>query len=269
MHPDSGDVPQGQTKSPLDYISPTELVDLPSKGKYYHPNHPLHNKDTVEIRLMTAKDEDILTSQSLLKKGVALDRFIDGIIKEKGVNSSNLLVGDKNAILIAARVSGYGPEYNAKVTCPSCGANNKHEFYLDDIKPKEKEIDESMISMTDRGTFITRLPFCDMDAEFRLLYGSDESKIAAKLLNKRKDQQESISTDQIKLFIVSVGGVEDREVLNRFVNSMPARDSRHLRKAYRMINPDIDLKTAFSCSQCGHEQEMEVPLSADFFWPDS
>ena len=134
MHPDSGDLPPQQTKSPLDYISPTELVELPSKGKYYPPNHPLYNKDTVEIRLMTAKDEDVLTSQSLLKKGVALDRFIDGIIKVKGVNSANLLVGDKNAILIAARISGYGPEYNAKVTCPSCGANNKHEFYLDNLQ---------------------------------------------------------------------------------------------------------------------------------------
>ena len=103
------------------FVVPTEFVELPSGGRFYPENHPLHGQSTIEIKQMTAKEEDILTSRTLLKNGVAIDRVIQSLITDKRVNSDSLLVGDRNAILIAARVSGYGNEYNTTVGCPACG----------------------------------------------------------------------------------------------------------------------------------------------------
>ncbi len=109
---------------------PTEFVELPSQGKYYPARHPLHNKESVKVRQMTAKEEDILTSRTLLKKGIALDRLLTNIIVDKSIDPQALLVGDRNAIIISTRVSGYGSEYSTKVSCPSCGTAQPYVFDL-------------------------------------------------------------------------------------------------------------------------------------------
>ena len=108
------------------FVVPTEFVELPSQGKFYPQTHPLYGQDSIEIRQMTAKEEDILTSKTLIKKGVALDRVVDNLIVDKRIKQDSLLVGDKNAIIIAMRVSGYGNEYNTRVVCPSCAVSYTH-----------------------------------------------------------------------------------------------------------------------------------------------
>ena len=113
-------ITQNNDANPFSFVVPTEFVELPSKGKYYPEHHPLHNQETIELKHMTAKEEDILTSRALLKKGVALDRLLDSIIIDKRIKGENLFVGDRNAILLAARISGYGSDYSTKITCPSC-----------------------------------------------------------------------------------------------------------------------------------------------------
>ena len=109
-----------QVEQTLQFVTPTEFVELPSRGKFYPEGHPLHNTEIIEIRHMTAKDEDILTSAALLKKGLAIDRFLQNIIVDKSINIADLLVGDKNAIIVASRISGYGAQYEAGISCPSC-----------------------------------------------------------------------------------------------------------------------------------------------------
>ena len=116
----------------LDFTCPTEFVDLPSRGRFYPEGHPLHGKESVEIRFMTAKDEDILTSKSLLKKGVAVDRFLQNIIVDKSIKLPDLLIGDKNALVVAARITGYGTNYSTKTTCPACASTQEYEFDLGD-----------------------------------------------------------------------------------------------------------------------------------------
>ena len=105
----------------LSYVTPTEFVELPSRGQFYSTDHPLYEKDVIEMRYMTAKDEDILTSPALLKKGVAIDRLLQNLVVDKNINPNNLLIGDKNALLLAARISGYGEEYPVVLQCNSCG----------------------------------------------------------------------------------------------------------------------------------------------------
>ena len=114
---------------PLHFVAPTEFVALPSKGTVYKEFHPLHNQETIEIRYMTAKDEDILSSRTLLKKGIAVERFMQNIIVDKKIKVEDMVVGDRNAVLIAARVSGYGSDYSTSLTCPNC--NTKSEFTFD------------------------------------------------------------------------------------------------------------------------------------------
>jgi predicted RNA-binding Zn-ribbon protein involved in translation (DUF1610 family) len=256
--------------SPLNFVAPTEFVELPSKGLGYAADHPLCGKDVIEIRYMTAKEEDILTSATLLKKGIAVDRFMQNIICDSSINIDDLLIGDKNAILIAARASGYGSEYETQIQCPNCGTKAEMTFDLTTPQILGSKYDEKFgIKKTDNGTFLIDMPFSKFAVEVRLLTGKDEKYITQLSKNKAKGGlTETTMTDQYKRMIVSVENIDDRETINHYVDNMPLRDARHLRLAYRMVSPDVKIVQDFECRNCGHEQELEVPFGADFLWPD-
>ena len=253
------------------FVVPTEFVELPSGGKYYPPGHPLHNEDTIEIKQMTAKEEDILTSRSLLKKGVALDRVIESLIVNKAIDPASLLVGDRNAIIIATRISGYGPQYDTKVTCPACSAHQEYSFNLKDGNVYGGEnIGELDITNNNNGTFTVELPKTKVNATFRLLNGRDEKGLLNAIQNEKKGNKglERNMTRQIANIVIAVNDDNSADARNYLINNIPSMDSRHLRLAYRLAAPNVDLIQNFECSECDFEQEMEVPLSADFFWPD-
>jgi len=260
---------QAQTFS---YITPTELVDIPSKGLYYPPEHPLHMKDSIEIRHMTAKDEDTLTSRSLLKKGVAVDKMLNDIITDKSIKVENLLIGDKNALIIASRISGYGAEYETKVTCPSCNVPNQHSFDLNDHKMAnpipEEELQKLGINITSNKNFTLTLPVSKLSIEARFLNGMDERNIIQRSQDNQKNNlPENAMTQQIKYFVISVNGETDRRKINQFIDNMPAKDSKYLRNVYKNINPNVSMEQQFTCSSCDFQETMEVPFTSDFFWP--
>ena len=254
----------------LDFVTPTEFVELPSKGQFYSEGHPLHNQEVIEIKFMTAKDEDILTSQSLLKKGLAIDRFLQNVIVDKSIKPDDLLIGDKNAILIAARVSGYGDSYDTIVGCPACASKNQVSFDLTQKAVLESQVDTvEYAKKTTDGTFLIKMPFSNLDVEFKLLTGKDENDLAFAQKKKAKGKMaDSIMTDQYKKMIISVGGNNGRDVVNYYVDNMPLKDSSFLKATYRVLNPDVKIMNEFECTTCGHEQPLEVPFGADFFWPD-
>jgi len=256
--------------SPLTFVAPTEFVELPSKGQGYAEGHPLKDKDVIEIKYMTAKEEDILTSVTLLKKGIAVDRFMQNIICDTNINVDDLLIGDKNAILIAARASGYGNEYETQVACPNCSTKSEMCFDLSSPKILESKYDTDLgITKTENGTFLITMPFSKFTVEVRLLTGKDEKYISELNRNKAKGGlEETTMTDQYKRMIVSVENLTERTTINHYVDNMPLRDARHLRLAYKMVSPDIKVTHNFKCRSCGHEQELEVPFGADFLWPD-
>jgi len=273
-HAPSADAPaaavmQEQNTGGFSFVVPTEFVELPSQGKYYPQNHPLHGKDSIEIRQMTAKEEDILISRTLLKKGIALDRVIQNLIVDKTVNPDTLLIGDKNAIIIAARVSGYGNVYDTSVACPSCGTQQQSAFDLNDVTPYCGE-NKDKLDATDNGdgTFNLLLPRTQVTVTFRLLTGVDERNIylASESDRKRNIDDRNITT-QLLALVVSVNGDSSNQARQYLVDNIPSIDSRHIRLAYKLCNPNIDMIQDFECTECGYETEMEVPLSADFFWP--
>lgn len=260
-----------QQKSILDFVSPTEFVELPSKGLAYSEDHPLHGQDVIEIRFMTAKDEDILTSETLLKKGIALERLLENIIVDKTIDPKSMLIGDRNAVIIAARASGYGNAYETRINCPNCGTAAQMAFDL--TSPKIQELNYKnleFLTKNEAGNFIIKLPRTNFAVEVRLLTGEDEQYLTKLAQSKKKNKLgDSAMTDQYKMMIVSVEGVTDKTTLAKFIELMPAADSRFLRNAYKTIIPNIRIAEDFSCTSCGHEQELEVSFGADFFWPDS
>jgi hypothetical protein len=263
-----------ESQDKLSFSVPTEIVDLPSKGEFYSEGHPLHGKDTVEIKYMTAKEEDILTSESLLRKGVAIDRMLQNLILDKAVNINDLLVGDKNALLVAARITGYGEEYDTTVTCPACLKTQEYTFDLGACEPKPLMKSEQLtglegVSYNGDGSYSIDLARSGATVKVRLLTGADEKLLEQGKANKKKHKLPDTNlTDLLKAVIVSVNNSSSRDDVNTFVDSMPARDSRLIRKIYPLLTPNIDMSQDFTCSSCGHAQALEVPVTANFFWPE-
>ena len=256
----------------LSYVTPTEFVELPSRGQFYSAEHPLHNQETIELRFMTAKDEDILTSQALLKNGLAIDRLVSNLIVDKNINPDDLLIGDKNALLVAARVSGYGADYTVQVSCHSCGTLQEQTFDLtafennEGIQPDENS--DSGVAVTGNGTFTAVLPRTGYTAEFRLFTAQDEKNvIQAKAKKTKHNLADSASTDLLKVLVVSVNGITDRAEVNNFIDNMPAQDARHIRACVQVVTPNVDMNQSCECENCGSVADVEVPFTAEFFWP--
>ena len=272
-HQDSGFPlpPSTEANSTFSYVVPTEFVDLPSRGEFYPEDHPLCGKDSVEIRYMTAKDEDILTSKALLKKGVAIDRLLKNVLIDKNINPDSMLVGDRNALLVAIRVTGYGAEYKTDVACPNCGTRNSFAFDITEPEVTTLDLDllnELGVDRTNRDTFIIELPRSKASVEVRLINGTDEKKLAARIKQRKKSKlPESNATEQFRLMIVSVNGDTNNSAITKLINIMPAIDSRYLRGVYKKLNPNIDLTQEFFCEECDFEGPMEVPFTSDFLWP--
>jgi hypothetical protein len=251
------------------FVIPTEFVELPTGGRYYPPGHPLHNQSAIEIKQMTAKEEDMLTSRTLLKKGVALDRVIGSLIVNKAIDPDSLFIGDRNAILVATRVSGYGNDYQTKVACPACGTNQEYSFDLNDADVFCGD-ESNPMNVTDNhnGTFNVTLPKTNVIVTFKLLTGIDEKRLVAGVEADKKKRIDRGITRQLASMIIAVNEDDSIDAIKYLVENIPSSDSRHLRLAYKITAPNVDLTQHFECGECGHEQDMEVPLNADFFWPD-
>jgi hypothetical protein len=255
-----------QMANPMDFVTPSEFVPLPSKGRYPE-GHALHGQDSIEIKYMTAKDEDVLTNRSLLKKGLAIDRLIQNIIKDKSINARSLYIGDRNAIIIHARASAYGADYKTKVACPACGETSKFAFDLSDHESYHGDgFPEGEIQDLGDGTFRVTLPLSKIVARIRPLIGQDEVEMLSE--GKMKDATSDLITKQMKRYVVDFNGYEDQKTIDYVVDNMVAIDSKFIRGCFDLISPDVKMEQNFTCKNCEHEEVMTVPFGTDFFWPD-
>jgi len=246
---------------------PTELIPLPSRGKVYPPESPLANLEALEIRAMTAKDEDILTSRALLKQGKAIDALLRNCIVNKALDIDSMLTGDRNAVLVGIRMTGYGPEYKVKTQCPKCEEFAEQEFNLSTIPLKMLDADP-LEPNTNR--FLFTLPLSKKHVEFRLPTGADDRAISDALDKMRKKSgagSENLVTGRLHHQIVSIDGEDDRNKLLQLVRNMSARDSRDLRKFMDNISPGIEMKQTVTCGECSESCEVDVPMGTEFFWP--
>ena len=268
-----GAVPAGiQTKDVMrddfGFEIPVESVPLPSNGVVYPAESPLHGKETVDIRSMTAREEDILTSRALIKKGTVITELIKSCLTDKRIYVPDMLAGDRNAIMVALRITGYGAEYGVEADCPKCNKRSKQEFNLADMPIKRLEIEPVAKG---QNAFEFKLPVTKKTVQFKFLTGRDEEEIAT--VQERSKKQGAIAdnavTTRLQYSIIAIDGKNDRSSVNGFIRNMPARDSMALRRHIDAQEPGIDMKGSFDCPSCNEVSEVRVPLGASFFWPDA
>lgn len=245
---------------------PVETVPLPSSGRVYPATSSLHGRETVEIRAMTAREEDVLTSRAYLKKGTVVNELIKSCLVDKTINPSDLLAGDRNALMVAIRITGYTAEYVVEVECSECQNKSPATFDLGALPIKRLEITPVEEGM---NLFEFTLPYTKKVVRFRYLVGRDEEEISA---TGEKQKKLGLSSDAsvttVLLYsIVSIDGIEDRQKIAGFVRMMPARDSLALRNYMKDNEPGIKMRQEVTCPSCDHSEEVSMPMSTQFLWP--
>ena len=243
----------------------TELVGLPSKGLLYPEGSPLRSGN-IEVKYMTAKEEDILTNQSYIKAGTVIDKLLQSLVVSP-IDFNDILIGDKNAILVAARVYGYGPHYVFNYTNP--GTSEDEEVMIDLSEVQDKEIDKSLIKTPGVNEFEFTLPHSERVVTFKLLTQRDENNIQLDLKNQRKLKREAELTTRLKHTIVAVDGDTDKATIREFVDTeLLAVDSRALRNYIKDMSPDVDLTFNFEGEDGTVVNNVQIPIGVSFFWPD-
>lgn len=244
-------------------VFPTETVDLPSKGAFYPEGSPLRSGQ-IEIHYMTAKHEDILTSPNLIQKGVVLDRLMDALIATKGVKSADLLLGDLNAVMVAARILGYGKDYPVSLGCPSCGKDVEQVVNLAELEMENEPTGNTL------PEFKVVLPVSKKEVTLKLLTRGDEMRIEKEVqsLKKVSGDVDTETTTRLKSIIVAIDGDSTPSKIWSEVDNMLVRDARYLREKYRSMIPDVNFNVTVDCV-CGADKTTRLPIGADFFWPDA
>lgn len=268
---------QHATKQVSDYKFPTEVVDLPSKGLVYPEDNPLAS-GKVEMKYMTAKEEDILTTQSYIKDGSVLDRLFQSLIIGNGdgvpIKYIDLTTGDKNAVMIAARVLGYGKDYKVEIQDPF--SDNKQEEVIDLTQFEASDYDGKNQTELHKNEFEFELPKSKRKITFMAMTESKERKVKHQIKDlekkqrKLKDATSRELTTRLKNMILSVDGESDTATINSFVdNELFAIDSQALRNYINEVVPDMDLNYEFVSEETGERREMLLPMDVTFFWPSS
>jgi hypothetical protein len=245
------------------------MVPLPSKGLIYPEGHPLA-EGIIEMKYMTAREEDILTSQNLIKQGVVLDKLFESLIVTP-IDYNDLFVGDKNAIMVAARILGYGKDYVVEIDDPF-SPGNKQKVTIDLTQIEHKEVDYSLFEHR-KNEFDFELPQSKRVVTFRLMTHKIEREIQAEMKSMNKTRIKSgidnELTTRLKNIIIAVDGESGRATINNFVdNELFAMDSRALRSYIKEMSPDLDMTFTFVSDTTGEVKEMEIPMGVSFFWPN-
>jgi hypothetical protein len=247
---------------------PVDSAPLPSRGLLYDKESSLYQKETIDIRSMTAKEEDILMSQAYIKKGIVINKLLESCIIDKSINVSELLTGDRNTILVALRVTGFGADYIATTVCEHCGTRENNSFDLTNLKLKNLEIQPVSPGLNE---FEVHLPISNKTITISLMTSAVETEINE--TEKRNKELFGINPDSNRVtsrlfnLVQSVSGIRDRNKIKKFVESMPLRDSRKIRQFIRDNEPGIDMNTSYKCGSCEQEAQVTLSLGLNFLWP--
>lgn len=244
---------------------PTNLVQLPSKGLLYSEDDPL-SKGSVEMKFMTTKEENILTTESYIKAGVVIDKFLQSMVISPKFNYDNLLIGDKDQLILASRIYGYGEIYAFEVTTPS-GKKQKVEINLEEIECKE--VDETLFNRDNIFNYSFENRKGKFDIQFKLLTVGDNKKIDEKLKRKKAGAEDTQVTTRLEQMIVSVNGVSDPNVIRMFVaNDFLVKDSRAFRDYVAKMQPGPNMEVEIIDEETGDSFLASLTIGPNFFWPD-
>lgn len=251
----------------LSFVVPTEEVEIPTAGKYYDSSSPLSGKKTIKIRHMTAKEEDLLSGNRTGAEASLFDDLIDSLLAEEGIQSSMLMEEDKVALLIKARETGYGKEYETAVFCENCNQTTKAKFDLSKVSIQEPEIETDYDP--DSNLFTFRLEMMDANVKVKRLTAKDKQEI-----EKERKKKESLglpfnkTVSHLKRCIASFEDTSDPQVLSKIIDLMPARDAKSILSFEGNCIPYVSTSQEVECSNCAHVAEREVPFSWALFRTD-
>lgn len=263
----SNSAPVNPIQHKVDTKFPTEVINLPSKGWFYSSDNPL-SSGTLELKMMTAKEEDILTSRNLIQKNIVLDKLLESVIINKAINPDEMLTCDRNAAFFAIRRLAYGDDYNVLMTCGRC--NKESSLTIDLGKMDNKEFDFEKYPKGE-NEFTYELPYSKITVTYRLMSKKEENAIDAELLGLAKISKDFTKevTTRLSHLITAVNGNSERVAIRKFINEqLTSRDSLSLRSHIRETMPDIDTRFDFVCNHCGTERKEETPMGVSFFWPN-
>lgn len=264
---DSAPLPTRDKLSPLgiSFVVPTEMVKLPTAGKFYSSSNPLKNIEEVEIRHMTAKEEDILSGLGAETQDNLYNKLINELLVEESYSADDFCEEDKTALLLSARATGYGPDYSINDICLACGEFTKFTFDLKKTEVIQPEL-ENFVYNQDMDEYILKLPVSELEITIKS-FGEED----VKFLDKERNQKEkynieyNYTTSYLKRIIISVEGHTDPEIIDKLVNVMPAADAKLLNQFYNNCRPRLSTSQEVSCEKCGATSRKEVPVSWAFF----
>jgi DNA-directed RNA polymerase subunit M/transcription elongation factor TFIIS len=257
----------------LSFVVPTEIVKLPSSGYIYSENSPLKGITEVEVKAVTAAEEDIMINDSFIQQGIVFDRLIDSIMITPGIRAQDLMDCDKMAILMSARKTGYGDNINFNVECGSC--RNQYEIDVSltgmieetENNPYRPSSGDGWEYLEESNTFSFDLPTSNLNVNIKLLTPEEISKFEASRIQKEKLGLPFNETIEfLRAVLVSAQGVTDRSPLNKLAEVLPAADARRIRLIHNTNLPKVKTNQEVVCPRCGHEEQKEVPFSLGWFW---
>ena len=259
---------QDVMKDEFGWEVPVEIVPIPSEGKVYSQDSPLFHVKTLQIKAMTAREEDILSSAALLKEGTVITHLISSCLVNKSIDVDDMLIGDRNALMVSIRITGYGSNYSAVATCPECGVKSSNDFNLSELEIKPLEIEPSSAG---ENLFSYTLPVTKKEVNFRFTTGKDEHERSIIVDRKRKSMPgmkiDDNITSRLTQLIFSIDGITDKNKITQFVRKMPALDSKSLRKYINDHEPGIDMSSWIRCENCSESSKISLPMGSNFFWP--
>ena len=257
----------------LSFVVPTELVPLPSSGLLYSEDSPLAGLEEVEVRAMTAVQEDILINRDYIESGTVFDRLIDSIMVTTGIKSRDLLECDKMAILMSARKTGYGDIVDFSTNCDNCNSEVTFEVSLSAILENNRNSTSNLSTAGDweyseeSKTFSFTLPTTGLPVKIKLMTPDDAKKLEASKKQKEKLKLPfSQTVEFVRMVLVEAAGIVDPTNLNKLAEVLPAGDVRKIRTVHSQVTPEVETSQAFTCPECSHEMEKEVPFSLGWFW---
>ena len=266
-------VKQNDNPFGLSFVIPTEIIKLPSGGHLYSEDSPIRGLQEVEVKAVTAAEEDIMINDSFIQQGVVFDRLIDAIMITPGVRAQDLMDCDKIAVLMSARKTGYGNNIDFDVACSSCGHNYEMQVSLSNLLEKSGQNSYSPSSgedwqyLSDSDTFSFILPTTELEVSIKLLTPADtESLQQSKRQKERLNLPHNETIDFLRAVLVSAQGVTDKSSLNKLAEILPAADARKIRVVHNKNLPQIETSQETICPSCGNEEEKEVPFSLGWFW---
>ena len=258
---------QNVMKDEFGWEVPVEAIPLPTRGAIYNPDSTLYNRDVLHIKSMTAREEDILASPAFQKEGTSLTHLFQSCLTDKSINSDDMVMGDRMALMIGIRVTGYGPDYRVSSSCQTCNTKNDFSIDLSSLPIKRLKID----------------PVKPGENKFEFILPVTKKKVIFKYVTEKENRERSVAsknmqkalgtnvTNTVTSFlensIVSVDGTTDRAKIRHFVLNMPAFDSKALRNFITENEPGMDMTCSFVCKSCGGTNETMMPVTSEFFWP--